>query len=269
MSQADLNRRPPTYDPRMRMGRTRSAAGLLVISALLLSGCIANPSVSGSGVVTVTWDNAAARSSGSGTPGSWGDTIALCPAGVTQCQENDWSYAYLPPVGSTGVQLIAGMSVFDRSFQIVSLPPGQYALQVLHYVSINTVGYTGGMFTIEISSEARDLTIWHKAVGRPDAATRCPAGFGESWAQWPNDGTGGFVCTFDVYAYYPDIPVQIEGSPDLDTWMVSIGRADADSECPTGFTPSWAQWPNDGTGGFTCNRQGTEEDLARVQQGIG
>ena len=34
-------------------------------------------------------------------------------------------------------------------------------------------------------------------------------------------------------------------------WLKAIGRT-PDAECPEGTFPSWAQWPNDGTGGFTC-----------------
>jgi len=34
-------------------------------------------------------------------------------------------------------------------------------------------------------------------------------------------------------------------------WLKAIGRT-PDAECPEGTAPSWAQWPNEGTGGFTC-----------------
>ena len=37
-------------------------------------------------------------------------------------------------------------------------------------------------------------------------------------------------------------------------WHQSIGRTSADEKCPTGWSPSWAQWMNDGSGGFVCNR---------------
>lgn len=54
-----------------------------------------------------------------------------------------------------------------------------------------------------------------------------------------------------------------KGAPII--WNQSVARPSADATCPTtsdaeataGWTtwsPSWAQWPNDGTGGYVCNR---------------
>lgn len=37
-------------------------------------------------------------------------------------------------------------------------------------------------------------------------------------------------------------------------WQQAIGRASSTAACPEGYTPSWAQWPNNGTGGFVCNK---------------
>lgn len=34
-------------------------------------------------------------------------------------------------------------------------------------------------------------------------------------------------------------------------WLKALGR-EAGEQCPEGMNPSWAMWPNDGTGGFTC-----------------
>ena len=45
-----------------------------------------------------------------------------------------------------------------------------------------------------------------------------------------------------------------EQSPDSPTpppWLKAIGR-EAVEQCPEGMHPSWAMWPNNGTGGFTC-----------------
>lgn len=35
-------------------------------------------------------------------------------------------------------------------------------------------------------------------------------------------------------------------------WLKAIGRATVDGACPSGTTPSWAEWPNNGRGGVTC-----------------
>ena len=47
----------------------------------------------------------------------------------------------------------------------------------------------------------------------------------------------------------------ISGSgPDLSTTMQSTARVSADAACATGWSPSWAQWPNSGKGGYVCDR---------------
>ncbi len=37
-------------------------------------------------------------------------------------------------------------------------------------------------------------------------------------------------------------------------WLQSHGRLSASDTCEAGWSSSWAQWPNGGTGGFVCNR---------------
>lgn len=41
-------------------------------------------------------------------------------------------------------------------------------------------------------------TPWLQAVGR-NADETCPTGYGPSWAEWMNAGTGGFVCVREYY----------------------------------------------------------------------
>ena len=43
--------------------------------------------------------------------------------------------------------------------------------------------------------------------------------------------------------------------PDMTMWQQSIGRSSSDAACPTGYSASWAQWPNDHKGGWVCNRE--------------
>ena len=44
-------------------------------------------------------------------------------------------------------------------------------------------------------------------------------------------------------------------APDMTMWHQSISRATSEAACPTGYTPSWAQWPNGHQGGWVCNRE--------------
>lgn len=44
---------------------------------------------------------------------------------------------------------------------------------------------------------------------------------------------------------------QSPASPTPAPWLKAVGRA-AGEQCPEGMNPSWARWPNNGTGGFTC-----------------
>jgi ubiquitin len=41
----------------------------------------------------------------------------------------------------------------------------------------------------------------------------------------------------------------------IPAWLQAYARASADEACATGWGPSWAQWPNSGTGGWTCDRE--------------
>lgn len=37
-------------------------------------------------------------------------------------------------------------------------------------------------------------------------------------------------------------------------WLLAYARPSADARCRLGWNPSWGQWPNNGTGGYTCER---------------
>ncbi len=46
-----------------------------------------------------------------------------------------------------------------------------------------------------------------------------------------------------------------DSEPDMTRWQQSIGRSSSDAGCPSGYSASWAQWPNDHKGGWVCNRE--------------
>jgi hypothetical protein len=37
-------------------------------------------------------------------------------------------------------------------------------------------------------------------------------------------------------------------------WQQAIGRTSETDACPIGYNPSWAMWPNKGTGGYVCDK---------------
>lgn len=49
-----------------------------------------------------------------------------------------------------------------------------------------------------------DMTLWHQSIGRSSSDAACPTGYSASWAQWPNDHKGGWVCNRELFAYQPN-----------------------------------------------------------------
>lgn len=218
------------------MSRPRHSLALgfgAVVLCLTTTACL---EVAGSGTVTIT----------STTPASVNTIAYVCPGVQSSCGSTDpYEYTYRPQTGISAVTVSPGFPVEDGSGNTVPLPSRQYTVGVFD-------GFLSSLIVIDVySTQDRDLTIWHKAIGRESEQASCPDGWGPSWAKWPNGGTGGFVCSHQSYAYYPDTPVATGQSPST-PWLQSIARADADADCPSGYRPSWAQWPNEQAGGFTC-----------------
>jgi len=162
--------------------------------AVALAGCMAAPvEVSGSGTITVSWQNLAERGpSGSVGVAAWGDAIVFCLPSQSPCTSSNWSYAFLPAVGSASVEISAGAPVKMPDFSDSTLPAGEYLLQAIRFVGFGSLPI-GDPASVVIAG-SRDLSIWHQSVGRESADSRCPAGWQSSWAQWPGEGAGGFVC---------------------------------------------------------------------------
>lgn len=117
--------------------------------------------------------------------------------------------AFNPSSLSTGC-----VNVMDDDRTVI-LAAGLYTLVVAAYEAIGVGDYTGlayfsltGPGSISLvnseDSSPRDLSIWHQSIGRAGPAESCPEGYYGSWAQWPNDNSGGWVCNKDVYVYYPN-----------------------------------------------------------------
>jgi hypothetical protein len=149
---------------------------------------------SGEGTVTVTSSGAASTF-----------TVAhLCEPNAAQClSTDDYLYSYRPIEGTTIWVVAPGFPVVDRDDRPVGLPAGRYTLQVDGLGSDDS-----NVVEIDVySTSERDLTIWHQAYAREDPVKPCESTWHPSWAQWPNDGAGGFVCVKEIYAFYPDLPI--------------------------------------------------------------
>ena len=52
----------------------------------------------------------------------------------------------------------------------------------------------------------------------------------------------------------PVAPCTTVSASPIPAWVQAYGRASADATCLEGWNPSWDLWPNDGKGGFVCQR---------------
>jgi hypothetical protein len=177
---------------------------------------------------------------------------------------------------TTTAALIAGAVV--AALGAVAAPAAQ-AQPDFEVSSSTSVVCQGGSvtFTTNYPNQAaalyRDGEVW--GVGQSGTVPPVYWGVGS-----PEDGYGvgqvpggpDIIVTFVVYdqPYVEDTPPDpgwlVEGSVSVvfsgqcpggppASWFQSYGRHSADVACLAGWHPSWAQWMNDGAGGWTCDRE--------------
>jgi hypothetical protein len=78
-------------------------------------------------------------------------------------------------------------------------------------------------------------------------STNGPIGVGVEVGYFGNDGR-----QYQRLLYGGPVPAGSGGSPA--PWIQAYSRPDASTACAVGYAPSWAQWPGDGAGGWTCER---------------
>lgn len=66
---------------------------------------------------------------------------------------------------------------------------------------VSACGSSGGGG--EVEDVIVDDTMWHQSYGRINAEQECASGYAGSWAQWPNDNRGGYVCNRAIHSYRP------------------------------------------------------------------
>ena len=126
---------------------------------------------------------------------SIGDTVTF----TNGCNGFPFNLDFIPDAGST-------VSVPRTQSGTMTLAAGTTSIQIKNMdnnavVRTLTVTLSGGGSSAEVTSPAP----WLQSFARASAAATCPAGYGASWAEWPNGGKGGFVCNrtlvFDGSAY--------------------------------------------------------------------
>ncbi len=229
-----------------------------------LTGCIDAPiTVTGSGTtaVTVTWSGTASSQLVEAYPFPVGDLLILCSAEAEVCNQENGLYFDFLADGSTSRELTAGTMVYKFGTEFTPLPPGTYLLLAVSATpgvdeGSPTPGLVGVPTIFTLADNARDMTVWWHSIGRESSSSTCPHGWRPGWAQWPDESAGGYVCNRQTYSYYPDLAVPDPSwVPEDAQWLRAVSRASADTACPDGFVGSWAQWPNNGTGGHVCNEQ--------------
>ena len=243
-----------------RFGKSGTCA-LLLVAAVALTGC--DLTATGTGAVTITFGEPAQLFNGTSpygvSPTKSGDILAFCEAGVVCLPDTPGliKYWYKPAAGDTQGVVTVGSLVLDPDGNTVPLPAGSYRAEGIRFGEIFGSGnfFHRGTTDFIIGGSSPDMSTTMQSTARVSADAACISGWTPSWAQWPNDGKGGYVCDRWIYTYYPDLPVPTQKqSPTAQPWQQEIGRASSEASCPNGYGPGWSQWPNNGKGGYVCAR---------------
>lgn len=109
-------------------------------------------------------------------------------------------------------------------------------------LNLQALGDNGGptkTMALGTGSVAIDAGVSEPCVGVPDE------GIDQRGATRPR----GAACDSGAFEVGPVVEGQLPPP-----WYQAIGRPTEASPCPEGYLPSWAEWPNEGKGGFTCEK---------------
>lgn len=121
----------------------------------------------------------------------------------------------------------------------------------------NNGGGGGGSSYLGLASYFTGATT--AGSGRTPGATTWPAACGTNPGRGADPGAsssvglGGHGCIVISYAGGTGVSTTRPLPPA--PWLQAYGRPFWNSPCEDGWTPSWAEWPNMGAGGFTCERR--------------
>ena len=140
--------------------------------------------------------------------GSTADLYPNCLADRSQCEfpyyysSDDWAVS---SGTSAGITVTTVLSALNGEPQPLAITPGA-AIGVLN----NEVNSATDPVSIAIiwagprssdDGSGPDMTLWHQSISRSSSDAACPTGYSASWAQWPNDRKGGWVCNRELFAY--------------------------------------------------------------------
>jgi hypothetical protein len=184
--------------------------------------------------------------------------LAFCAAGVVCLPDTPGliQYWYKPAAGDTQGVVTVGSLVLDPDGNAVPLPAGSYRAEGIRFLDILGPAFLHtGTTDFTIGGSSPDMSTSMQSTARVSVDATCSSGWSPSWAQWPNNGKGGYVCDRWIYIYYPDLPVPTQKqASQVQPWRQEIGRSSSQASCPAGYDPAWSQWPNNNTGGHVCAR---------------
>jgi len=136
---------------------------------------------------------------------SCGSTYVSCylPYGWTSSPPFDWSVS---SDTTPGIRITTVLSALNGSG--LAIQPG-VALGVLNN-QMSGEPITSPSWSVPIiwagprttgDGSEPDMTLWHQSISRSSSEAACPSGYAASWAQWPNDHKGGWVCNRELFAY--------------------------------------------------------------------
>ncbi len=203
------------------------------VTRKISAGAIAALSIAGACVMTASPAQAAAQ------------TIS------TDCSTSDAIHIYARP-GDT-ITIVMTSSDCDDIWNV-----GQVTAGALHYESTPNPGDYTPYYYYQSGEVEPDWYVTNSASPTTTVTTLLATqGASPGVALSPGDQI--FLIEGGVYTRFAPViwdgleaPAATGSTPP--PWFQSHARINANDTCEAGWSSSWAQWPNGGSGGFVCNR---------------
>ena len=135
-----------------------------------------------------------------------------CQQGDSECvipsfySTDDWGVS---SGTSAGITVTTILSALNGEPQPLAITPGA-AIGALNNEFVSGVTSPWAVAILWVGPRTSgddsepDMTMWQQSIGRSSSEAACPSGYSASWAQWPNDYKGGWVCNRELFAYQPN-----------------------------------------------------------------